>query len=423
MSQILRADLPKSDKGNDPNDHRDDPTYLNDIRFIVPPMTPPPRDSLVITDDELQRAELTPKCIVDHHLYADVAQKIAPGGTGKTTLTLWEAVHVVLGLDLYGSRVVTPGWVLIVTAEDRRDRLVARLRRIMDAMGLTPDQRRKVQGGIIIWDVTGEQAKLIHEIDGNLALTPLADRIIQAYRDDPPVLVEFDPLVSFGAAENRVNDNEQALVLAARRIVNGLGCCVRYIHHTGKLNAREKNLDQYSGRGGSALPDGSRITAVLQSWSPRDAAGRTPPATLRLAPESQVTLYARAKLSYCAPNLPLIWIKRDGFAFEWFEERRISHEEAKATRADQLLRFLASEIKLGRFHTKTGLRTMNSAFSMTVKHITEAIEDSLVSGQLVTYPLPEDQRHGGRKDYLSPRDLEPVVSSGCKRVAKKRAQR
>jgi RecA-family ATPase len=69
---------------------------------------------------------------------------------------------------------------------------------------------------------------------GNVVLTQLADAIVERFRDAPPVMVGFDPAISFGAGERIVNDNEQSLVLAARRIVRGLGCCVRLIAHTGR---------------------------------------------------------------------------------------------------------------------------------------------------------------------------------------------
>ena len=401
MVRIVHADLPRSDKGNDPNDHRDDPGYLARMRLIVPKLEPPSRERLVITEEELSRAELTPKCIVESHLYADLAQRVAPGGTGKTTLTLWEAVHIVLGIDLYGCKVVTPGWVLIITAEDRRERLVARLRLIMDAMELSPVQRAKVLRGVLPWDVTGEQAKLVQEMDGNLMLTKLPDQIIEAYADDPPVLVEIDPLISFGAAEQRVNDNEQALVSAARRIVNGLDCCVRFTHHTGKANAREKSVDQYAGRGGSALPDGSRMTIVLQTWSPNDP-GPKPPETLDISQTSSVTIYARPKLSYCPPNLPLLWIKREGYEFTWVADQQRPPEVARKERADQLVRFLRSELRAQRYHTKNSVREETIALGMSQRQIRESVEELFVANRLMLRPMPESLRHGRRTDYLCP---------------------
>jgi hypothetical protein len=129
---------------------------------------------------------------------------------------------------------------------------------------------------------------------------------VERYQADPPAVVAFDPLVSFGASEGMVNDNENGIVTAARRIVRGLHCCVRVIHHTGKGNARGGTLDQYSGRGGSALPDGSRMTTVLQAWSPEDGSGLHPPPGCRAGPEASITVMNRAKLSYAPPNLPRI---------------------------------------------------------------------------------------------------------------------
>lgn len=87
-----------------------------------------------------------------------------------------------------------------------------------------------------------------------MVLTRLADDLGRAYRDDRPAVVTFDPVVSFGASENAVNDNEQALITSARRIVRTLDYCVRFVHHTGKANTRAATLDQYSsGRGGIGI--------------------------------------------------------------------------------------------------------------------------------------------------------------------------
>ncbi|MEA3644329.1 MAG: AAA family ATPase, partial [Lamprobacter sp.] len=195
------------------------------------------------------------------------------------------------------------------------------------ALELTEVQRRRVFDSVIFWDICGSSLKLAQLIQGNVVLTRLADDLGRAYRDDRPAVVIFDPLVSFGASENAVNDNEQALITSARRIVRTLDCCVRFVHHTGKANARAATLDQYSGRGGSALADGSRMTTVLQAWNPNDDGHLRPPSGCKPDPESSLTILARAKLSDAPPNLPELWIKRRGYAFESFVELKRSPEE------------------------------------------------------------------------------------------------
>jgi hypothetical protein len=427
MTEILRAKVPRGPNGEkDPNDYalagnihviheaiaRARPmdaeteagpeTGASGSANTVVPYPVPARSALVATEEELAAAHLTPRCIVDQLLYADVAQIVAPGATGKTTLLLYMALRIALGEPLFGLRVVSPGSTLIVTAEDQRERLLARLREIMALLPLAPEERATVLASILIWDVTGLGLKLTEARDGNLQLTPLADDISATYANDPPAIVVFDPLVSFGVSEQAVNDNEQALVTAARRMVRALECCVLVIHHTGKANARGGTLDQYSGRGGSALADGSRMTMVLQTWKPGDGDLRPPP-TCNPDKESHISVLARAKLSYAPPNLPIIWIKRTGFSFEHYYALEVTPEEARQARADQIERFLISELGIGRRYTNRDLEgSLDRLDGMKRDQLRAAITDLRVMGRVVDMDLPVKERKGVRKTYLHP---------------------
>jgi RecA-family ATPase len=390
------------DETGEPPDHGT--AQLRRSRGAVRATVPAPA-TLVATEAELEVAHLHPRCIVDRHTYADLAQVIAPGGTGKTTLLIYESVHIAIGRPLYGLEVLSPGWTLFVTAEDQRPHLLARMREILQAMDLTEEERAAAIAGFRVWDVTGEQVKLIHTTDGNIVLTDLAADIVAACQADPPAVVVFDPTVSFGASEQAVNDNEQGLVTAARRIVKGIDCCVRLVHHTGKGNAREKTLDQYSGRGGSAMPDGSRMTTVLQSWTPAGAGTLRPPAGCTPDQKASITILARAKLSYAPPNLPLIWIKRTGFFFEHFTELPVSREEARAAKETQLLRFLASEVSAGKYHSQKTLEDVAEDIGMSRTALRRALSGLRARMEVYDADLPEDLRKGGRKTYLSPSNL------------------
>ncbi len=383
----------------------DEPSYMKVLAAVDKALAGgcqvPPVATLVATEEELSAARITPRVIVRDHTFADVAQVVAPGGTGKTTILLYEAVKMGIGGDLWGLPVESPGWTLFVTAEDRREFLLARLRKILGELDLSPEDRATAIQSIRIWDVTGKQVQLIQAADGNIRLTELADAIVDACRDDPPAVVVFDPLVSFGASEGMVNDNEQGIILASRRIVNGLDCCVRLVHHTGKANARDGTLDQYTGRGGSALADGSRMTTVLQGWDAQK--GPAPPPGCTPEAGASITLMARAKLSYAPPHLPLLWIKRVGFRFEHFvEPPPVSRESALAARADQIWRFLLSELNLGRYHTAHTIETKSELLSSTVKDLRGGLAELRLSGRVVDRDLPKNLRQGSRKTYLPP---------------------
>lgn len=110
---------------------------------------------------------------------------------------------------------------------------------------------------------------------------------------------------------------------ACRRIVWGLNCCVRLIHHTGKANARNGAIDQYASRGGTALPDGCRMVTILSNANDTT---QNPPDGFDVAPGDSAFIMARAKLSY-APPQPNIWIRRRGYEFTYAVDIHRTEEE------------------------------------------------------------------------------------------------
>jgi RecA-family ATPase len=355
-----------------------------------------------IGSEEWTASRPAPDCIVDRYLYADVAVDIAPGGTGKTTRQLFEAIHIVLGRPLYGLKVYKPGNVVFITAEDDRQMLVARLRLICEAMHLSHFEIERIKHGILISDVSGMNAKLTLLHEGVVIIAALVDAIIDGCLELNPVLIVIDPAVSFGVGESKVNDNEQGLIEAARKIRRELRCCVRYVHHSGKQNAREKTTDQYSGRGGSALPDGCRMVSVTQPMSAEEwhkATGDT------LAPGENGTVLSRPKLSYCPPQSDL-YLKRTGYAFSVVEPAASDKGAILRRRAKQVIQFLKDEMRLERLHSKNTLESTISGMSRSEAR--DAMRWLLENGYL-TQEERGDTHPGGAKHYLHPHD-KPFAS-------------
>lgn len=354
-----------------------------------------------ISDNEFEAANLAPPCIVENYLFADVAVLVAPGGTGKTTLTLYEAIHIVLARSLFGLRIHKPGPVLILTAEDSREMLVARARALAGAMNLSADERAKLQRDLRISDVSGEALKLTLIVGDVVMPAPMVDDIIEQARPLAPVLVNIDPAVSFGVGEARVNDAEQGLIEAARRIRRELGCCVRYVHHSGKQNARDAAIDQYAGRGGSALPDGARMVAVLQPMKPDAWASQT--GASLLDGETGMVL-ARPKLSY-APPQPDILISRRGYTFTHTSRFEVSKAETLAAHCDQIVRFLESELAEDRRHTQNSLAAQAGILNMSRDAVRDAVHTLLARNRVEQVLLPGVQR--GPRTYLRPVAARP----------------
>lgn len=350
-----------------------------------------------ITQDEWTTARPAPDCIVQDYLFADVCVLIAPGGVGKTTLTLYEAAHIVLGKPLYGLRVIKSGPVVLITAEDGREMLVARLRSICAELGATAAELEIIRTQLRISDVSGNGLKLTAVVADVVLPNLTVDEIIDACRELSPVLIVIDPAVSFSVGESRVNDAEQGLVEAARRMRRALNCCVRYVHHTGKQNARDGAVDQYAGRGGSAFADGARMVHVLQAMLPCDWQKAT--GTDLSNGETGVRL-ARPKMSYCAPQTD-IFIRRAGYRFVRVDRIEQNQGAELAARANQVWQLLDSEVKQGHRPTKNSLEGMSKRIGLTRSEIRDAVAQLESAGRVERHDCPS-QGKGGLRTYLHP---------------------
>lgn len=361
---------------------------------------PNPRPAMpeleAITPLELLTANLHPPVIVKNYLYADVRVRIAAGGTGKTTLALYEAMQLALGRELWGRKLDRAYRTVFVTREDSREILVARLREIIEAEiadspfdepseGKSADElRAEILENILIYDLTGfsfRVSKVEHDVvkpDGE-ALNNLID-VLKGFNPD---WIIFDPLVSFGVGESRVNDAEQGLIEAFRIIRNEFFCCVEGIHHTGKVNARSKTDDQYSGRGGSALADGARMVAVL---NPLDASEWAQATGQRLEHDSNGMVMSLPKLSYCKPQ-EAIYIKRTGYRFEMVRVSKRTPEQEKAAIVEQVYQFILDQYRQGRKYSKSDLDAQTETLSLSRKEIRFATTELTVSGRVLYHEV------------------------------------
>ena len=356
-----------------------------------------------ISGTEWNHARLHPDCIVDGYLFADVAIKIAPGGVGKTTLILYESIHIILGCPLYGRTVNKPGPVVIVTAEDSREQLVARLSRIAISMNLSPEQIEFVKNNLFIEYVGGEDFRLCNVVGDVVTNSTNVDKFIDAIKPLNPSLVIFDPAVSFGVGESRVNDAEQGLIQAARRFRDAVGCCVRLVHHSGKQNARDGAVDQYAGRGGSAMADGARMVSVLKRLDAKEWHSATGEP---LTDGADGLLLAIPKMSY-APAQPHIYIERIGFHYRHIEPKALNPEDKRAAIDDRVVEFLRSEELQSRFHSKSSLE-QSETLGITRNETRAVIARLEMVGRVAFTIMPG--RGQGQRIWVT--DYSPPVTAG-----------
>ncbi|MCC7200963.1 MAG: AAA family ATPase [Gammaproteobacteria bacterium] len=347
-----------------------------------------------------------PRMIVEGYEPQDAGHMTGAGGTGKTTLELVAAVHTVLGWSLFGElAVLQPGPVLFVSAEDGRERIEYRLHRICEAYNLGAELRRRVLDAIHIEDLSATRARLVQaDAYGNLTRTPLADEIARAYRGRGLVRVVFDPVVFFGPGERFVNDGEAEVMHAGRFLAAALACCVKFLAHVGKANARSNSTDQYSGRGGSALADNSRFVHVLTPHG--SDAKDTPPAavTAQDIAEGRILRLNIAKLTDARrPEYPL-WLRRDGWRFDLLPVAAFDPEVVRAERLRALGDFVRQELAADIKHSVRSLEDAAARLPFKPKRaeLRDLVHAAIESGVLILAELPNSERHGRRTTYLQP---------------------
>lgn len=362
---------------------------------------------LPIGSKELLEAKLHPREVVKNYLYADVRIRIAAGGTGKTTLALYEAMRLALGKDLWGRNPDRESRTVIVTREDTKEILVARLREVIKSEYLTEDETKKVLNNVSIIDLTGNPFRL-SLVAGDMVMPDsyAIDELVEVLDRFKPDWLIFDPLVSFGVGESRVNDAEQGLIEAFRILRNRLDCCVEGIHHTGKQNARNKTDDQYSGRGGSALADGSRMVAVLNPLNANEWAQET---GLVLEPNSAGLVMALPKLSY-SPKQESVFIKRTGYKFEMVTLNRRTPEQELNAIVEQVYQFLIHEYSQNRHYSKADLDAKSDVLSLSRKQIRSAASELIVSGRVIYHEVKG--KSGSHYEPLKAATLGDTLKAG-----------
>lgn len=253
---------------------------------------------------------------------------VAPGGTGKTTLAIWEAVHLALGLDLYGFPVQQPGPVLFISAEDRREIILRRLHSIVRGMNLSKTQMQKLVQDFLVVDVSRMRFRLAARNKFDVGPTPWVDALATKYGKLKPCYIHLDPVSLIGPGEEAGNDGMAELMRASRNLGALTGAAVRLIHHTSKEVARGATVDQYVGRGGSAFADNARFVHQLSPLGMQGAEEITVRGVRYLVPpelgateedimRGRVLGLYRHKISYAELDSTPIFIKRNGFKFEW----------------------------------------------------------------------------------------------------------
>lgn len=207
-----------------------------------------------------------------HLIRKQVSVTVAPGGVGKSSLTICEALAMATERELLADWVAKDLAVWLFNLEDPRDELNRRIIAAMQHYQIAPEELSKGKsdwpGSPRLYVDTGRERDLCTAIqtrDGVSIIKPEMDALAEEIIGRGIDVLIVDPFVS----SHQVSENDNnAIDLVAKewaRLADYCDCAIELVHHTRKTNGEEATTE--SGRGASALLSAARSGRVLNKMS------------------------------------------------------------------------------------------------------------------------------------------------------------
>ena len=238
---------------------------------------------------------------------------IAPGGVGKSTLVLQEAIAIATGRDqVCGMNVLEQCPVWYINAEEPTDEINRRAAGVIKHFDV---DKADVTGKVFFSSgIDAHQFIVARETKEGLVKTADVEKITaEIDRLDIGVLI-VDPLVRAHAVNENANDAIDFVVQQFAKIAATTNCAVMLVHHTrkpqgGSAEGHAGNAD--SGRGASSLIGGVRAARTLYTITKKHAEKIGVP----VKEKHRFTRLDSAKANYSEPmpeDKPHGWYRREG---------------------------------------------------------------------------------------------------------------
>ena len=202
-----------------------------------------------------------------HYVRQFLTCTIAPGGLGKTSLVIGEALAMASQRPLLGLTPTERARVWLWNGEDPADELQRRIVAAMIHHGLTPED----VAGHLFTDV-GRQAPIIlatQTRSGTAIAKPVVEAVIEAIKTNQIDALVIDPFVKSHRVGENDNNAIDAVVSQWAAIADVTNCAIELLHHPRKTGGAEVTVED--GRGASALLSASRSARVLNRMSAQEA--------------------------------------------------------------------------------------------------------------------------------------------------------
>jgi hypothetical protein len=202
-----------------------------------------------------------------HYIRKYVSATVSPGGAGKSSLVLVEALAMASGKSLLGVRPIQRLKVAYWNGEDPLEETERRICAAALHYGLTADD---LEGWLFLG--SGRDAPLIiaeQQASGTTIIKPNVDLVLTMAREDRLDVIIVDPFVSCHRVTENDNNAVDVVVKQWAMIGDRANVATELVHHTRKSNGNETTVED--GRGASSLLYAVRSARVLNVMTKEEA--------------------------------------------------------------------------------------------------------------------------------------------------------
>ncbi len=204
-----------------------------------------------------------------HYVRQQVVMTIAPGGYGKTSLIICNAIEMCLGAGLIGPPPNAELKVCYWNAEDPPDEVERRIAAVCLRHAILPEwlKDRLFLGS----KVAGDQRVAMLDRAGNVVLDrKLLALVTQFIGDNQIDCASFDPLIGFHKVPESDNVGMEQVVRAFEQIAVTTNSCIELSQHTRKSQGQQEITTDDS-RGAGAITNAARSVRIVNRMTADEA--------------------------------------------------------------------------------------------------------------------------------------------------------
>lgn len=206
-----------------------------------------------------------------HYVSRYLSATVAPGGVGKTSLTIAEALAMASGRDILAEGSAGPRRPLRIwlwNGEDPQDEMQRRIAAAMIGHRLNPF---RVAGNLFVDSGRDQGIRIASTEKGTTRVAqPVIDTLARIINENRISVLIVDPFVSSHGVPENDNGAIDMVAKAYAGIADATGCAIELVHHLRKTNGAEATAED--ARGAVSLIAAARSVRVLNAMPKADGA-------------------------------------------------------------------------------------------------------------------------------------------------------